>query len=236
MLSTLPESAGGSRRSPGGVAWSILLHVTVIALVTAVTARRVTPAPPPPIDADSVTWVDMMPTRQSGGGGGTSSSPSPPSPAVPVPVEVPIGLPPIDPVAPPIQWAIGDAVVDPSELVRGHTGRANAAGGGDGPGAPYASRPERLAAALLGNPRPRYPGMLRTAAIEGEVLIDCVVDTTGAIDPTSVRIIDSDHDAFTAAVREVLPRLRFTPAETGGHKVRQWVRIPFEFRLSPRAP
>ena len=78
--------------------------------------------------------------------------------------------------------------------------------------------------------------MLRTAAVEGEVLIDCVVDTSGAIDPASVRVIDSDHDAFTAAVREVLPRLRFAPAEAGGRRVRQWVRIPFEFRLSRNTP
>ena len=235
MLSILPESAGRPRRSPLAFTGSVLAHAVIIVIVTAATARRVTPAPAPSLDRDSVTWVHTIPTRQSSDGTGTAlrdPRTSPSSPGQPVPIEVPVGISPIDPAAPPVEWAIGHSVVDPSALIAGRS-RSGSAGGGDhGPGAPYLARPERLAAPVPGNPRPRYPGVLRTAAIEGKVLIDCIVDTTGTIDPTSVRVIDSDHEAFTAAVREVLPQLRFAPAETGGHKVRQWVRIPFDFQLS----
>ena len=45
-------------------------------------------------------------------------------------------------------------------------------------------------------------------------------------------VIRSDHDAFTTAVRNALPSMRFFPAEVGGRKVKQLVQQPFTFSLT----
>jgi protein TonB len=48
----------------------------------------------------------------------------------------------------------------------------------------------------------------------------------------SLEILKSDHELFTAAVRNALPNMRFFPAEVGGKKVRQVVQMPFQFSLT----
>jgi protein TonB len=80
--------------------------------------------------------------------------------------------------------------------------------------------------------RPRYPEALRADGIEGEVIAEWVVDTLGRPEVRSFRVIRSTHRYFAEAVREVLPRMRFLPAEKNGHKVRQIVRQPFSFTIS----
>ena len=83
-----------------------------------------------------------------------------------------------------------------------------------------------------GNPSPRYPDVLRTANVEGEVLAQFVVDTLGHADMAEFKVLKSDHDLFTATVRNVLPMTKFSPAELNGHKVKQLVQMPFQFTLS----
>jgi len=83
-----------------------------------------------------------------------------------------------------------------------------------------------------GNPSPRYPDVLRSGNVEGNVLAQFVVDTLGRADMTEFKVLKSDHDLFTAAVKSVLPMTKFTPAELGGHKVKQLVQMPFQFTLS----
>ena len=80
------------------------------------------------------------------------------------------------------------------------------------------------------NPEPKFPAALRNTHPEGQVLCQFVVDTSGVADTTSFRILRTDHDLFSNAVREVLPRLQFTAAVFGGHKVRQLVQMPFAFK------
>jgi hypothetical protein len=83
----------------------------------------------------------------------------------------------------------------------------------------------------LQSPQPLYPDVLRDAGIEGEVLAQFVVDTVGFAEPGSLKILQASHDLFAQAVTEVLPRLRFVPAVTGGRKVKQFVQQPFVFSL-----
>ena len=78
---------------------------------------------------------------------------------------------------------------------------------------------------------PRYPDMLRSANVEGDVVAQFVVDTTGRVDMSTVKILKSTHDLFTNAVRGALQTARFTPAELGNVRVRQLVEMPFPFRL-----
>jgi TonB family protein len=78
-----------------------------------------------------------------------------------------------------------------------------------------------------------YPDSLRRAGIEGEVDAEFTVDTTGRVDQAAgIKITKATNDLFSAAVRSALPRMKFFPAEIGGHKVRQLVQQPFTFAIT----
>jgi protein TonB len=77
----------------------------------------------------------------------------------------------------------------------------------------------------------RYPDMLRSASVEGEVLAQFVVDTTGRVDMSTFKVLKSTHDLFAQAVKQALQSARYSPAEIGGRKVRQLVQQPFTFAL-----
>jgi protein TonB len=64
------------------------------------------------------------------------------------------------------------------------------------------------------------------------VIVEFVVDERGEPVQGSIRVVQSDNDLFADAVRVALGRLRFTPAEVGGKKVRQLVQMPFVFTLN----
>ena len=91
---------------------------------------------------------------------------------------------------------------------------------------------EKPAAPIPGTGAPRYPATLRSAGIDGEVLTQFVVDTTGRVEIDSYKVIRKSHDLFDASVRAALPSMRFAPAEVGGRKVRQLVQQPFVFQLA----
>lgn len=238
MFATLPASASRTRRSPSATVWSLAVHLGVIALAAQLAAVDVDgrPLPPPP---DTIVFhlappperTSRGPTTGEQGGSDRSSQPATPVGLPTAPVTVPIEIPPVDPAAP---------VIDGSTDWLRESVRRSLTSGGDTSGQGAESRPgrgviaiaERGALALAGNPRPRYPEVLRAAALEGTVLAEFVVDRSGAIEMATVQIIASDHPLFERAVRDILPHLRFLPAEAGGRKVRQLVRQPFEFRLA----
>jgi protein TonB len=91
---------------------------------------------------------------------------------------------------------------------------------------------EKQVSPFPGNPAPRYPDMLRSANVEGEVLAQFVVDTTGRADMSQFKVLKSTHDLFTNAVKASLPNMKFYPAEVGGKKVKQLVQMPFQFSLT----
>jgi protein TonB len=78
---------------------------------------------------------------------------------------------------------------------------------------------------------PDYPDALRERGVQGEVLVEFTVDTTGRADPGSFEVVQASHPLFAQAVREALPRMLFTPAVARGQRVRQLVRLPMKFRL-----
>ncbi|HET7622031.1 MAG TPA: M56 family metallopeptidase [Gemmatimonadaceae bacterium] len=81
------------------------------------------------------------------------------------------------------------------------------------------------------NPAPQYPAALEKARVEGEVLVQFVVNPDGRADMGTFKVLKSSNDLFTQAVKGVLPSMHFVPAEVGGHKVRQLVQMPFGFKL-----
>ena len=79
---------------------------------------------------------------------------------------------------------------------------------------------------------PRYPEILKSAGVEGEVLASFEVDTTGHAVSGSFKVLKASHELFASAVRNALPNMRFLPAEVGGRKVKQLVQQPFVFAIS----
>ena len=82
---------------------------------------------------------------------------------------------------------------------------------------------------------PIYPAELIEQAVEGSVLTNFVIDTTGRADTSTIEIIQSTHPLFAQSVRMAIPDMRFSPAMTQGRKVRQIVEQRFQFRITPPA-
>lgn len=78
---------------------------------------------------------------------------------------------------------------------------------------------------------PRYPDSLRHAGVEGEVVTQYVVDSSGGILPGSVRIVRATHPLFAQAVQAALPTARFTAPTFEGRKVRQLVQQALYFDM-----
>lgn len=79
---------------------------------------------------------------------------------------------------------------------------------------------------------PVYPAALLAAHIQGFVNAQYVVDTTGFADTVTFHVMESTNPEFTAAVRNVLPLMRFQPAKIGSLKVRQLVQQQFSFKIT----
>ncbi len=92
---------------------------------------------------------------------------------------------------------------------------------------------EEFAVRAEGSAAPAYPAELIKKGVEGAVVTNFVVDTTGRADTSSLTIVDATHPLFVASVREALPGMRFSPASIQGHKVRQLVEQRFQFRITP---
>jgi TonB family protein len=70
--------------------------------------------------------------------------------------------------------------------------------------------------ALIGSaPTPRFPDELRAHPIEGEVIVQFRVNEKGRVEPSSMQVLQSQHELFTQAVRNVLTQFRFEPAHAG---------------------
>jgi len=87
------------------------------------------------------------------------------------------------------------------------------------------------APAILAGPLPAYPELLRQAGIQGRVVLEVVVDTTGRVDPGSLTVLSATHPGFVALARQALAATLFRPGRVHGRVVRVRVRIPIEFTL-----
>ena len=74
--------------------------------------------------------------------------------------------------------------------------------------------------------------LLRSGPREGQVVVRFMVNELGSVDAASMIVEQSDHELFTSAVRDILPRFRFEPARTpapDSKPVAAWVSVPFRF-------
>jgi hypothetical protein len=84
-----------------------------------------------------------------------------------------------------------------------------------------------------GSAAPVYPRDLLAVGAEGLVQTVYVVDSTGGVDTTTIKVVYSDDPRFTQSVRMALGQMRFRPAKRGGRTVRQLVEQRFRFRITP---
>jgi TonB family protein len=188
-----------------------------------VAPRRVAPPPPRPSQPQRV---------------------APAAPALIAPMRVPVSLPPVDLKAVPINDVVA---LPPPEIPRaaaapsggrgssaGDVERAGGSRGGLGSGSSgraYSESQVDRAVVATRPAVPRYPDALKSVNVQGEVIMQYVVDAKGRVEPGSIKVLSATHKLFAEAVRVALLSARYRPAEAGGQAVRQLVEQPFVFRL-----
>lgn len=78
----------------------------------------------------------------------------------------------------------------------------------------------------------RYPPKLRKKHIEGGVVTRYVLDATGFVDQTSIRILESSDPEFSIAAAKFLQQIQLAPARRAGKPVCALVwQQPFNFNV-----
>lgn len=237
MFNNLIESKAKRQKRIGGSITSIIVHAAVVAGLVVVTANAGIKEEEK--REEKVDFVEVKPDEPKPV---EPEKPPPPPDAVvappppkgfqvlSAPIEIPNVIPDID-----LSKKVTDEADFSGKGVAG--GVAKGVEGGKGP-VPQGDQPyfdfqvEKPVVAAPGSQGPTYPDMLRSAGIEGQVLAQFVVDTTGRADMSTFKALRSDNDLFTTAVKNALGRMRFLPAEVGGKKVKQLVQQPFQFSLN----
>ena len=78
---------------------------------------------------------------------------------------------------------------------------------------------------------PDYPQALAQRRVEGGASFRFVVDSTGLIDMSTVRVMSATHKLFAQAVVDAMPKMKYRPARVGSHAVRLLVEQAFSFKL-----
>jgi periplasmic protein TonB len=231
MLDTLLESRAAARRSPAGAIMSVCAHTLLIGGAVYATAQAHFA---PPVRDDGVRPIYFvrpdkpraLPIRSANS---RNAEASPHHPTLKF-----FDVPTIDVKAPVVSML--DATTRPDDF--GHNSIDES--GSDGKlGAPTnsagsafeAGEVEKQVALKPGSPPPLYPASLRDAGVEGKVIAIFVVSELGQAEDSTVRFVSSANPLFDDAVGTALRRMRFVPAEVGGKKVRQLVKMPFVFTL-----
>lgn len=83
----------------------------------------------------------------------------------------------------------------------------------------------------VSGPAARYPDLLRTARISGQVMLEFVIDSTGHPEAGSFRVVSSTHRLFTQPALDAVAAWLFRPARIGGRAVRSLARMPVVFSM-----
>jgi protein TonB len=86
--------------------------------------------------------------------------------------------------------------------------------------------PERISSPPL-----EYPRMMQQAGVEGMVVLQGVVDTTGRVEPNSIDVVSSTNRAFEGPAKNLLRRSLFRPGRVRGQPVRVLIQLPIQFNL-----
>ncbi len=84
---------------------------------------------------------------------------------------------------------------------------------------------------LLSHPPLRYPEQLRRARIEGRAVVRVIVDVTGRVEPTAIKVVRSDNPAFDRPAMDMMLGARFEPGRVTGRPTRVLLDYTVEFRM-----
>ena len=236
MFNNLIESKPKKQRTTGGIVISTILHVVLITLAVKGTLAAKEKLEKP--KAEKVEFVEVKkkeppPPKEEPKPIPKDVVVAPPPPkgfqVLTAPIKVPDVLPDID-----LSKKVTDEADFSGKGVAGGTSKGVV--GGTAPvntDQPYFEfQVEKQVQQIPGTGNLRYPDMLRSANVEGEVLAQFIVDADGRYEAGSFKVLKSTHELFTQAVKNALPNMRFYPAEVGGKKVKQLVQQPFTFSLT----
>lgn len=222
MFHQLIESGPRSRGHGGWTLASTGIHAILIAGAVALTleeaTRRLTEQPV------RLRYVLPAPLRDPAP---ATSSPSGP-PRIQAPTSIPVELPPIPNVSVPIEQHL--RVGGETIAVTHGVGIGTLPDTADGR-VYQAALVERAVEPHRGNGQPAYPARLRSASIEGDVLVQFVVDTSGRVELQSIEILRATHELFAESVRRWLAGTRYRAADIRGRPVRQLVQQQIGFTL-----
>src|SRR5213596_2282410 len=143
------------------------------------------------------------------------------------PVKIDIKIPEID-----LSKAVTNEADFSGKGVKGGTGSGVAGGTGPVTNQTYFEfQVEKPAEMLQDSPKPKYPSVLESSGIAGEVQAQFVVNSSGKADMDSFKVLKTTNELFTQAVKNVLPRMHFSPAMIGGKPVNQLVQQSFQFAV-----
>ncbi len=232
MMHVLLESAGRPRRrDTRWTAMSVAVHAGLIGTTLALASQATEPEGVTREPVQHLVYVvrsAMSHATPSAlrGSPGIASIPAPPDVKLPGSITIP-AVPTFD-----VTTASSQALANGLRALGPGLDTGASIGHGNPGGIHSAGAVDRVVAGLPQNPRPEYPHSLRAAAVEGEVLITFVVDTTGRVEQGSLRVLQATHEQFAESVRRWLPKTRYRPAEIGGRRVRQYVQQQVGFTLT----
>jgi protein TonB len=231
MFNQLIESKAKKQKMAGGTVFSIVLHTFLIAAAVYATARA--GVKDEKSKAEKIQFVEMKKEPPK-----VPDKPPPPKevivkPPPPkgfqvlrAPVKIDIKIPEID---------LSKAITNESDFsgkgVKGGTGNGVVGGIANTNQTYFEFQVEKPAEMLQDSPKPKYPSVLESSGIAGEVQAQFVVNSSGKADLDSFKVLKSTNELFTQAVKSVLPRMRFSPAQIGGKPVNQLVQQSFQFAV-----
>lgn len=229
MLDVLLESASRSTGAgPRGAVTSVVAHAAVIAGAAMATMQ---PRLPPRMIAEEpipiLTFPDSRPKSRTAPQPNATAGPAMRQQTVPD-IDVPV----ITTVAAATPASPDRNAFDPNRLWAGERLDPVSMASGAGSSIYTTDRVERQVSPSEHNGRPGYPTGLRAAGVEGDVILRCVVDTTGRVEAASITVVAATHQQFADAAVGWLVKTRYAPAQIGGRAVRQLVeqRVGFSLR------
>jgi TonB family protein len=84
---------------------------------------------------------------------------------------------------------------------------------------------------ILWGPRLQYPDLLREASIQGRVVVQAIIDTTGRAELRSVKVVQSPNPGFDQPAEDYVRRAVFRPARLHGRAVRVLINLPIDFKI-----
>jgi protein TonB len=231
MFNQLLESKAKKDKMAGGTVFSIVLHTVLIG--GAVYATAAAGVKDEKAKAEKIQFVEMKkeppkviekepPPKE------VVVKPPPPKgfQVLRAPVKIDIKIPEID-----LSKAMTNEADFSGKGVKGGTGTGVVGGVANTNQTYFEFQVEKPAEMLQDSPKPKYPSVLESSGIAGEVQAQFVVSSGGKADMDSFKVLKSTNELFTQAVKNVLPRMRFSPAMIGGKPVNQLVQQSFQFAV-----